>query len=164
MRKIDKTVILSTNYKEGIKTLTKKKKSIKGDLEHFDESLKKTDAWLWENLFIVDTHTNCRVKGTKSILKPDSKEYNPFKYLELYLSDEEDNIYSFKANSNLSEEKQEDVEYMIDTLGLNCIEDERSRQLREWKDKYELGLQVEAYRYITAWEMTLKNLRETNAK
>jgi hypothetical protein len=61
------------------------KNSIQGDLEHFDESLKKNKAWSWDNFFVVATHNNCRIKGTKAIkyiLKPDDENYDPYKYLE----------------------------------------------------------------------------------
>jgi len=134
------------------------KQSIKGDLEHFDESLKKNSGWLWDNLFVVDTHNNCRIKGKKpikNILKPDSAEYDAFKYLSF---DMETGV--FTANIRLSSEEKEDVEYMIETLGLNCIPD-RKKQLEEWLDRYNVGLPVEPYRYITAWEMTLANLKDT---
>ena len=132
------------------------KNEIKGDLEHFDESLKEHNSWLWDNLFIVDTHANCRVKGRKSvkkILKPDAIDYDENKYLEF---DEETGI--FIANHLLTKEEKIDVTYMIETLGLNCISYQRKKQLQEWKDRYENGLDVDAYRYMTAWSMVLKNL------
>ena len=68
--------------------------------------------------------------------------------------------YIFIPNSKLSDKEQKDVQYMIETLGLNCVEYERKRQLEEWLDRYNLGLPVEPYRYITAWEMTLVNLKD----
>jgi len=75
-----------SNWKNGKYTpLTQiQKNEIQGDLEHFDESLKTQKGWLWDNLFIVDTYINCRVKHTKAIkniLKPDSPTYDPYKYL-----------------------------------------------------------------------------------
>lgn len=140
-----------------IKELTKEDKhSIQGDLEHFDESLKKKKAWLWSNLFIVSTHNNCRIKGTKpikDILKPDSKDYDPYKYLDF---DYEEGI--FIPNINLSKDEKEDVTYMIRILGLNCILNDRNKQLKDWIDMNELGLKVTPYRYFTAWDMTLKKL------
>jgi len=138
-----------------IKALTSEdKNAIQGDLEHFDESLKPKNAWLWDNLFIVATHNNCRIKGrkpVKSILKPDSKDYDPYKYLTF---DSEEGI--FGANGALSETDREDVEYMIKTLGLNCIADDRKRQIKQWLDMRDMGMHVEAYRYITAWNMTIE--------
>jgi len=132
------------------------KDSIKGDLEHFDESLKDKKAWLWDNLFIVDTHTNCRVKGRKSIksiLKPDSEDYDPYKYLEF---DFETGVFS--ALSTLSIEEKKDVTYMIQILGLNCHNFERKELLNTFKELKELGSKSEPKEYITAWKMTLKNL------
>ena len=132
------------------------KHEIRGDLEHFNESLKESNAWLWDNLFMVDTHTNCRIKGRKpikEILKPDSVEYDEYKYLEF---DEETGV--FIANHLLSKEEQEEVNYMIETLGLNCISYQRTKQLQEWKDRHEYGLEVEPYRYMTAWNMMLRSL------
>jgi len=138
-----------------IKALTTDdKNAIQGDLEHFDESLKPKNAWLWDNLFIVATHNNCRIKGSKavkSILKPDSKDYDPYKYLTF---DSEEGI--FGANGALNETDKEDVEYMIKTLGLNCIADDRKRQIKQWLDMRDMGMDVEAYRYLTAWNMTIE--------
>ncbi len=137
-----------------IKELTQDdKNSIQGDLEHFDESLKPKNAWLWDNLFIATTHNNCRIKGSrsvKSILKPDSTDYDPYKYLTF---DSEEGI--FGANGSLSDSEKEDVVYMIRVLGLNCISDERKRQIKEWIDRHDMGMKVEPYRYLTAWDMTL---------
>jgi len=140
----------------------KDKNEIKGDLEHFDESLKPKYAFLWDNLFVVNTHNNCRIKGKKpikNILKPDSTDYTPEKYLEFFVDTTTDS-YIFIPNSKLSDKEQKDVQYMIETLGLNCVDYERKRQLLEWLDRYENGLPVDAYKYITAWEMTLANLRD----
>ncbi len=137
-----------------VKELTQDdKNAIQGDLEHFDESLKAKNAWLWDNLFIATTHNNCRIKGTKaveSILKPDSEDYDPYKYLTF---DSEEGI--FGANGVLTDPEKEDVEYMIKTLGLNCIADERKKQIKQWSDMREMGMDVDAYRYVTAWDMTI---------
>jgi hypothetical protein len=147
------------NNKKYKTKLTKiEKNSIQGDMEHFDESLKDKKGWLWDNLFIVDTHINCRVKGKKSIkniLKPDSPDYDPYRYLEFFI-DKDNDVYIFIPNSNLSIKEQRDVAYMIETLGLNCIEYHRKRELKEWLDRYSFGLPVEPYEYLTAWKMTLK--------
>jgi len=128
------------------------KHAIQGDLEHFDESLKSDNGWLWDNLFVVVTHNNCRIKGSKSIkpiLKPDSPDYDPYKYLTF---DSEEGI--FGANGALDDAKREEVEYMIKTLGLNCIADDRKRQIKQWLDMKDMGIEIDVYRYVTAWEMT----------
>ena len=138
---------------------TEDKHAIQGDLEHFDESLKKKNGWLWDNLFIVATHNNCRIKGSKSIkpiLKPDSPDYNPYKYLTF---DSEEGI--FGANGALADGEKEDIEYMIKILGLNCIADERKKQIKQWLDMRDMGMDVDAYRYVTAWEMTTDNLESS---
>jgi len=129
----DPKFIKTENWDENqykIKLEKKDKNEIKGDLEHFDESL-----------------------------KPDSKGYTPEKYLEFFVDTTNDS-YIFIPNSKLSDKEQKDVKYMIETLGLNCVSYERKRQLLEWLDRYENGLPVDAYKYITAWEMTLANLRD----
>ncbi len=153
----DVAYIDSVNWSRGkySKVLTQEEKnSIQGDLEHFDESLKEKNAWQWDNLFIATTHNNCRIKGTKAIktiLKPDSEAYDPYKYLTF---DSEEGI--FGANGSLNDIEKEDVEYMIRTLGLNCIADERKRQIKQWLDMRDMGMDVNTYRYLTAWEMTIK--------
>ena len=154
---------------EKYKNLEKLEKyKIQGDLEHFDESLKPKNAFLWYNFFVVSTHVNCRVKGRKEIikdiLKPDAKDYNPYEYLDLIKDDtnRDIDVYIFSPNKNLSINKQKDIKYMIDILGLNCIDYQRQKQLNEWKDRYEIGLEVTPYQYITAWNMTLTQLKEEN--
>lgn len=130
---------------------------IQGDLEHFDESLKSTQGWLWDNFFVVNTYVNCRIKLSKSIikgiLKPDDENYDPYKYLSFSY---ETGIFS--PNASLTKEEQENVKYMIEILGLNCVHIKRKKQLKEWLDRHELGLPIDNYQFITAWEMTLKNL------
>ena len=134
---------------------SEQKKQIQGDLEHFDESLKPQKAWLWDNLFIVNTYINCRVKHTKpikNILKPDSPTYDPDKYLDF---DYDTGV--FFPNTNLSPQELNDVAEMIEVLGINCFYSQRKKQLQEWKDRIEVGLDVNPHRFITAWNMTLKN-------
>ena len=145
-----------TDGKYTTKLTQKEKNEIQGDLEHFDESLKPNKAWLWDNLFIVNTYINCRVKGTKSInniLKPDSSTYDPYNYLDF---DYEVGIFFPKIT--LSSQEKDDVAYMIEVLGLNCFNIQRKKQLTEWKDRIEVELSVLPYRFITAWNMTLSKL------
>lgn len=136
------------------------KQSIQGDLEHFDESLKENNGWSWDNFFVVNTHGNCRIKGKKSvknILKPDRDGYDPFKYLEF---DFDRGVFIPKTTLNDNDKK--DVEYMIQTLGLNCIYSQRKKRLEEWKDRIEVGLSVEPDEYVTAWRMARENLEIKN--
>ncbi len=132
---------------------------INGDLEHFNESLKDKKAWLWDNLFFVQGDINRKIKCSKSIqeiLKPDAPHYDPNIYLEF---DYKRN--RFIANSNLNIKVQADVDCMIITLGLNANAFKRKRQINKLvkalKDDIELE---EPHEYITAWNMTLKQLED----
>lgn len=132
------------------------KNEIQGDLEHFDESLKSQKGWLWDNLFVAHVHVNRTIKKSKpikSILKPDSPTYDPYEYLDF---DYETGV--FFPNANLEQSKKDDVSYMIEILGINCLFSQRKKQLQEWKDRIDVGLNVNPYRFITAWNMTLRNL------
>ena len=130
-----------------------------GDLEHFDESLKEKKAWLWDNLFFVNGDINRKVKCSKSILsilKPDASDYDPYKYLEF---DYKRNL--FVANSSLNDEEQDDIECMIQTLGLNSNRFKRKHQIERLVKAFEFGLELdEPYEYVTSWEMTLKDLKD----
>jgi hypothetical protein len=135
---------------------------INGDLEHFDCGIKEKQAYLWNNLFMANSNINCRIKGTKPInpiLKPDTTDYDPFKYLEF-----DDKINKFLPNINLSEQEKLDVEEMINTLGINKNSFKRAKQIKDLKEDFELELDLkEPHEYITSWKMTLKNLKEKNA-
>ena len=132
---------------------------INGDLEHFDCTLKKTQAYLWDNLFMVNSNINCRIKGTKPInpiLKPDSKDYDPFKYLEF-----DDNINRFIPNISLLEQEKIDVIEMIETLGINKNSFKRAKQIKDLKEDFEFDSDLKVpYEYSTSWIMTLKNLKD----
>jgi hypothetical protein len=110
---------------------------------------------------MVNSNINCRIKGTKPInpiLKPDSKEYDPFKYLEF-----DDKINKFLPNINLSEQEKLDVKEMIETLGINRNSFKRAKQIKELKEDFELDLDLkEPYEYNTSWKMTLKILKDSN--
>ncbi len=136
------------------------KNIILGDLEHFDESLKPKKAWLWDNLFIVDAHINRNVKKSKSIkniLKPDRIKYSPYQYLDFSYE-----TGLFFPKITLGKNDKKDVEYMINTLGINIYFSDRKKRLKSFLLEYEmrnyLGIEVDAYEYVTAWKMTLKNL------
>ncbi|SFV57986.1 hypothetical protein MNB_SV-9-511 [hydrothermal vent metagenome] len=139
----------------------KEKDLVNGDLEHFDESIKRKQAWLWDNLFFVQGDINRKIKCSKSIqeiLKPDAPHYDPNIYLEF---DYKRN--RFIANSNLDIKVQEDVDCMIITLGLNANAFKRKRQIKKLVEalKYDIELE-EPHEYITSWNMTLKQLKENN--
>lgn len=129
-----------------------------GDVEHFDESLKPTKGWLWDNLFMVQGDINKRVKGRKGvkyILKPDSPDYDEYKYLS-YNHDAD----VFYPNDALEPDEKEDVEYMITTLGINKVV-RRKDLIKELVVANEVGLLDDLpnpIEYITAWNMTKNNL------
>ena len=133
---------------------------INGDLEHFDCTLKENKAYLWDNLFMVNSNINCRVKGTKAInpiLKPDAKDYDPIKYLQF-----DDKINKFIPNINLSEQEKIDVMEMIETLGINKNAFKRAKQIKDLKEDFEFESDLkEPHEYITSWTMTLKNLQDS---
>lgn len=137
-------------------SLTQEQKNqIQGDLEHFDESLKPQQGWLWDNFFIALAHVNRNIKKSKpinNILKPDSPNYDSDKYLDF---DYDTGV--FFPNISLEESEKNAVAYMIEVLGLNCLSSQRKKQLQEWKDRIEVGLPVNPHRFITAWNMTLRN-------
>ena len=132
---------------------------VNGDLEHFDCSLKGTRAYLWDNLFMVNSNINCRVKGTNpiySILKPDTPEYDPNKYLQF-----NDELNLFTPHDDLLESDKANIEEMIITLGLNSNGFKRAKQIKSLKEDFELGLELnEPQEYITSWKMTLYNLKK----
>ena len=130
---------------------------VNGDLEHFDCTLKDTQAYLWDNLFMANSNINCRVKGTKpidNILKPDCDTYDPNVYLQF-----DDKVNAFIANQNLSDEDKAKVEEMIIILGINSNAFKRAKQIKDLKENFELGLPLmEPDEYITSWKMTKNNL------
>ena len=87
-----------------------------GQLEHFDSSLKKKKAWLWNNLFVGDSDAN-RDKSTANvdkILKPDEPDYDPHKLLEF---DFEKMVYI--PNTERKPKEQNRIKTMIEILGIN---------------------------------------------
>ncbi len=91
----------------------------RGHLEHFDPTLKKEKFWEWENLFVIDSDINIKVKskrGIDPILKPDAPDYDPYELLDY---DHETN--RFIPNTGIEDEEKKDrIKYMIDTLGINA--------------------------------------------
>jgi hypothetical protein len=159
----DEDLIHSDNWdsEKYIYAIDKNISLINGDLEHFDESLKEKQAWLWDNLFFVQGDINRKIKCSKSIqeiLKPDASAYDPHKYLSF---DYKRNM--FMANEDLTQQEQEDVECMIITLGLNANAFKRKRQINKLVKALKFDIEIdEPYEYITSWNMTLKQLKGEN--
>ena len=156
----DKELIKLENWDDEkyAKTLDNSTNLINGDLEHFDESLKEKQAWLWDNLFFVQGDINRKVKCSQSIqeiLKPDAPHYDPYKYLSF---DYKRNL--FTANDNLTQEEQDDVECMIRTLGINANSFKRQKIINRLVKALEKDIELEEpNEYITAWNMTYERLQ-----
>ena len=131
---------------------------INGDVEHFDCTLKDNKAYLWDNLFMVNSNINCRVKKTKpikKILKPDSKDYDEYRYLQF-----DHTLNRFIPNNNLSQNEKTDILEMIETLGINSNAFKRAKQIKSLKEDFLLDLDLnEPIEYITSWKMTLLDLQ-----
>lgn len=115
MRLCSKENFDSGHWQEGRYVSTKP--DFFGHLEHFDECLKEQKAWLWNNLFMVDSDINTKIKCKKAvdyILKPDSEDYDA-----LRLFDYDASTHFFIANTDLPDDEQKRINEMIDTLGIN---------------------------------------------
>ncbi len=137
------------------------KPEFRGQLEHFDSTLKKDTAWSWDNLFLADTDVNTKVKGQKSvdyILKPDDPAYDPNEKL-VYNPD----LHEFSPHPDLDPATYERVNGMIKTLGLNYGPVVKTRQ--EYLDQVfkilELTNEVTISQFPTAYYMT-RTLKEDN--
>jgi hypothetical protein len=109
-----------------------------GQLDHFDEQLKWKDKklknnnnleeiedktivyqhkdWLWSNFFVIDSDTNNNKsdKEVDYILKPDSEDYNPFKWLD-YSTE----LHMFTPKWDLPEVERIRIKNMLRVLGIN---------------------------------------------
>jgi len=127
-------------------------------LDHFDSALKAKKGWDWNNFFAVSDKINVR-KGNKTvdnILKPDSPDYDPYKWLAY-----DDDEHIFYVNPNIEDEDTVNrIQQMIKVLGLNygTIKDTRTAYLNEKMEFLKLGREKEAYQFVTAFEMIKKQL------
>ncbi len=133
-----------------------------GNLEHFNPELKENKAWLWDNLFFVDTDVNNykSIKYVNNILKPDTENYDEFQLLEY---DKEEHI--FIANVDLDEDKENQINDMIETLGINLVKDEREVYFEEKIEnivlkKKKTWKNTKVYQFPTAFEMIKKQYSE----
>jgi len=118
-----------------------------GQLEHFDKGLKIRKAWKWDNLFMVCSDVNTKVKKSNAvdkILKPDMASYSHAKRLEY---DSSKNI--FIPNTSLSPDKRARIKIMLDTLGINWgpVREARRIYLAPILKSIEFG--------VTAWDNTV---------
>jgi hypothetical protein len=94
-----------------------KKFEFAGQLDHYDNSLKKEKGWLWENFFLIDSDINVKLKRDKTplgVLKPDLITFNPFDLLQYEIT-----THIFIPNSSLNFTDQIKVLKEINLLGLN---------------------------------------------
>lgn len=113
---------------------SKLKPEFKGQLDHFDASLKskKIDKdgkqdWLWDNFFMVDSDTN-REKGTKivdNILKPDTDNFDPKKTFDYNLK-----TNCFIPHKNVTIDEHKRILQMINILGINHSAIIRKREIK----------------------------------
>ncbi|HEX3716487.1 MAG TPA: hypothetical protein VH595_00845 [Verrucomicrobiae bacterium] len=141
------------------------KPQTKGQLEHFDRTLKDKKAWLWNNLFMVDTDINTKVKGTHSvdpILKPDADDYDEFQKLDYDFAE-----HIFIANVHLPEDIRARVTTMIITLGINFgpVKAARRRCLERIVKLIEFGIEswstISVDEFPTACEMLRRRLNNS---
>ncbi|MDI9364334.1 MAG: hypothetical protein QM541_05245 [Flavobacterium sp.] len=157
----DKAELVAENWAEG--RYAKGKFEFYGNLEHYDESLKGNKAWLWSNLFVVQTDINNK-KGTKPVmyaLKPDADDYNPFSLLEYDFVE-----HKFLPNRNINFAEQARILHDINVLGLNfkpltqVRRDVINTLIEEiqLKKKSLQEARASLREYFTAFEMTISNL------
>lgn len=119
-----------TNWKDGRYTAEMPAKRPLGSLDHFDPTLKATQAWLWSNFFMVNFEVNSsKIKGSKAvdpILKPDRGGYDPFELLEYDMR-----LHIFRPNEKLDSADFEKVGNMINVLGINHIDEDRKDLLNK---------------------------------
>jgi hypothetical protein len=149
-------LINENNWQEG--KYLNRKPEIKGQLDHFDLSLKASKGWLWDNFFFIDTDINTKVKGklaVDNILKPDEPDYSEDVLLEY---DSENHI--FIANTELDSAIRDRINSMIIKLGINFgpVIDLRKDYLRNILAMKKFGLNYKVTQFPTAYKMcTMQN-------
>ena len=130
-----------------------------GELEHFDSALKSTQAWLWDNLFMVMNKVNNekRTNPTDPILKPDRPDYDPYELLDY---DFEKQIFFANIRSGkLNQSEIDRINNMIDILGLNFVKDWRKPYVSKRIKALISGIELDPIEeYMTAFEITRRNL------
>jgi hypothetical protein len=129
-----------------------------GELEHFDQHLKKGKYWLWDNLFMIDAKIN-GLKSDKDIvnyLKPDNTDYSPEKYFDY---DEE--THRFIPNTDLDFEQRIEIKDMIDNvfyLNHGVILNDRRDFINDLKAKINNKSTYKFDRFFTATKMCLGDI------
>ncbi|RLC53575.1 MAG: hypothetical protein DRH89_10485 [Candidatus Cloacimonadota bacterium] len=155
MRLCNEDLITEGKWTEG--KYANRTPQFKGQLDHFNPTLKENKAWLWSNFFLIDSDINTKVKGKKevdNILKPDTDDYNDETLLE-YICDK--NI--FIANTELPIELQKRINDMIIKLGINFdpVVDNRRRYIADKIKQIEYEIEdwnsIEIDEFPTAFRM-----------
>lgn len=151
---VDVETVSPDKWKEGVFS----KFQFRGQLEHFDASLKKKNGWLWNNFLMADTDINTKVKGVKRInlLKPDKEDYDPNYYLRYDI-----NEAMFYPNLERTNEERQLLLDDIDNLGINhpSIVLYRKKRLNpllksiQYQEKTFENIRDEVCEYLTAFEM-----------
>lgn len=113
---------------------------VKGQLDHFDPSLKENKAWLWDNFFMISSDVNVKAKGRNLIyhkLKPDLVGYDPNDYFE-YDFDE----HIIIPKRTLPEDEKKIIEQNIIFLGLNNIDHLRKDYIKSTLLNVYLGIKT----------------------
>ncbi len=136
----------------------------KGQLDHYDATLKEKKGWEWNNFFMIDSDVN-RKKNDKKMsgyLKPDQEDYDPFYFLQYDFK-----THNFIPNSLRTEKEQDKILEEINILGLNFqpIIDNRKSYITPLIDEVALGIKSYAavrknlYQFYTSFEMSLRSLQ-----
>jgi hypothetical protein len=135
----------------------------KGDLEHFDSSLKPLKAWLWDNLFVVDGDANAKkLEGAVlPIFKPDNPNYDPHDWLEY---DMETHLFIPRPDLTDCPAAYDAVKNMLKILGINLMKEERRIYLADKIDDIQMHFKTIAQvrakleQFPTAFEFCVAQL------
>jgi hypothetical protein len=150
----------SSKWKEG----KFKQFDFKGQLDHYDATLKENKGWEWNNFFIIDSDVN-RKKNDKKMsgyLKPDQANYDPFYFLQYDFK-----THNFIPNAERKDAEQDKILEEINILGLNFqpIIDNRKNYITPLIDDVSLGIKSQVdvrkslYQFYTSFEMSLRSLQ-----
>jgi hypothetical protein len=156
----DKIPQLKAAFVAGKYTSTKPESSF--EIEHFNSALKSIKGWEWSNLFAVYDSINTKVKriqesklGINNILKPDTKQYDPNKYLDYDID-----LHIFFPAEHISKAEQKNVIDMIQVLGLNWgqIKMKREEFIKQQIFKREHNTPTNIHQFITAYNMYISKI------
>lgn len=126
-----------------------------GSLEHFNPRLKEDKYWEWDNLFAISLDINVK-KGDKEvddILKPDTPQYDPFKFLEY-----NEQTHLFAPHRDIEDKALiERIKRMIRVLQINhntvCYERKTFFHRIAWHGRVDRTIVID--RFFTAYQMVM---------